>query len=93
MKNKIQSFLSEVIESHKFFVNKSKSFVGIKKEDHSKSYPIFGWITDYETKPFNHENKVWSVSDIGFETYYAYRFKDLLYYPIAYYNFMKSCIW
>ena len=83
------NFLKELIVSHKFFFKESKSYAGYLKEDKSKSYPTFGYVTDYATKPFNPKNKVWGMDGIAYQKYYAYKFKDLLYFPIAYYRFMR----
>ncbi len=81
--------MKKIVDAHKFFVRESKSYIGKKKLDRNKSYPTFGWITDYATKPFNPKNKIWGMNGIAYQEYQAYGFKDLLYYPIAYFKFMR----
>ena len=84
----MRSFWNELIEAHKFFVKESKSYVGKKKQDRTKSFPTFGYITNYNTKPFNPKNKKWGINGVAYQEYWAYSFKDFLYYPIAYIKFM-----
>lgn len=88
----MKKFIKYLKKSHEFFVKESPKYVGIKKQDKSKPYPVFGYITDYSTKPFNPDNKVLGVSDIAYLEYYSFKFKDILYYPIAYIKFMYYCI-
>ena len=88
----MKGFINYIIECHSFFFKESKSFVGVEKKDKSKPYPIFGWITDWNTKPFNQNNKIWGFSRVGYETYYSYPLKTLLYLPIAYFKFMYYSI-
>jgi hypothetical protein len=74
---------------HKFFVKKSKFFVGVQKENKNKSYPIMG--KNRYWRKFNkdeHEMYKYTVVDIGYEKYWSYKFKDLIYFPIAYCKFM-----
>lgn len=84
-----RSLLSYMVEMHKFFVKESKTYVGVQKENKSKSYPIWGenkWWRKFD--PNEHEMYKYTIVDIGYEKYWSYKFKDLLYFPIAYCKFM-----
>jgi len=84
-----KQFFAELVRSHKFFVKRSKYFVGTLKEDKSKPLvPTFGYMQDWQTKPFNTKNKVWTIDGFEYQKTLKYSFKDLLYYPIAYIKFM-----
>lgn len=89
---KVFNTLKHLVECHIFFVKTSREFMGYDKKDKSKPYPVFGWHTDYDTKPFNPSNKKWGIVGVDYHTYKAYKFKDILYYPIAYSKFMRSSI-
>jgi hypothetical protein len=83
-----RSFLSAMWYYHKFFIKESKSFVGVRKKKSGTAFPTFGWVTDYAKKPFNPENKIWSVNGVDYEYIYVYTTKDLLRFPIVYIKFM-----
>jgi len=89
----MRSFLREIIDTHKFFVKESKTYIGVFKKDTSKPMlPTFGYMQDWQTKPFSTKNKIWTVNGFEYPKTLRYKFKDLLYYPIAYCKFMINCI-
>ena len=83
-------FWVSVLAAHKFFINESKLYV--LKKNKNTTVVIHGMITDYYKKPLNPKYKIYGINGIAYQKYYAYTFKDLLYYPIAYYKFLKICI-
>ena len=89
----MRSFWVGIIKSHKFFVKESKSYVGVLKKDTSKPMlPTFGYMQDWETKPFSPKNKIWTVNGFEYQKTLRYKLKDLLYYPVAYVKFMWLCV-
>lgn len=89
---KENNMIKKFIESHKFFVKESRTFVGVEKKDYSISYPIFGEVVEYTKKPFSVENKTIGIIGVEHPTNTVYKLKDLIYYPIAYTKFMYLCL-